>query len=195
MSEAPVGGSAESYGIAGLAEKLRTTVKAFSDLSPQDLEWFLSKAEVFRLQPGEFVVREGDPATHMWVILEGEMRARRESGGTDSVVFTSRAGDVTGILPFSRMTHYTVTGRALTPILGLGFHTKNFPELIQRLPGLAQKLIGLLTDRVRDFTRIEQQNEKLAALGKLSAGLAHELNNPSAVSYTHLDVYKRQFMR
>jgi signal transduction histidine kinase len=182
VSEVPAGGGAETIGREELAERLRTTVKAFSDLSLEDVNWFLDRAEVIRLQPGEYVVKEGDRAERMLVILEGEMRARKEAGGTDSFVFSTRAGDVTGILPFSRMTHYTVTGRAITPMLGLSYQTRDFPELIQHLPALTQKLIGLLTDRVRDFTRTEQQSEKLAALGKLSAGLAHELNNPSAAA-------------
>ncbi len=146
------------------------------------MQWFLSKSEVVQISPGDAIVREGDPAEHMFILLEGEMRGRREKGGSDGPIFSSKAGDVTGILPFSRMTHYKITGRAVTPIFGLAFHTRNFPELVQRLPQLAQKLIGLLTDRVRDFTRLEEQNEKLAALGKLSAGLAHELNNPSAAA-------------
>src|SRR5437762_4908544 len=75
-----------------------------------------------------------------------------------------------------------VTGRAVLPIRALAFPTGKFPELFQRMPELSQRLVGLLTDRVRNVTREEQQREKLAALGKLSAGLAHELNNPSAAA-------------
>jgi signal transduction histidine kinase len=182
VSEVSVGRSPEASEIPALAEKLRSTVKAFAEVTAEEMQWFLSKSEVVQISPGDAIVREGDPAEHMFILLEGEMRGRREKGGSDGPIFSSKAGDVTGILPFSRMTHYKITGRAVTPIFGLAFHTRNFPELVQRLPQLAQKLIGLLTDRVRDFTRLEEQNEKLAALGKLSAGLAHELNNPSAAA-------------
>jgi signal transduction histidine kinase len=59
-------------------------------------------------------------------------------------------------------------------------HRDRFPEMLRRIPGLEARLIGALTDRVRETTRAEQQRDKLMALGRLSAGLAHEMNNPAA---------------
>jgi signal transduction histidine kinase len=70
----------------------------------------------------------------------------------------------------------------VVPIRGLLFPAGKFPELYHRIPELTQRLVGMLTDRVRSITQVEQQSQKLAALGKLSAGLAHELNNPSAAA-------------
>src|SRR6185312_10158 len=71
---------------------------------------------------------------------------------------------------------------AVTASRGLRFPAARFPELVQKMPELAQRLVGLMSDRIRETTRREQQRDRLAALGKLSAGLAHELNNPASAA-------------
>src|SRR4029077_9534235 len=96
--------------------------------------------------------------------------------------FNSKAGDIGGVLPFSRMKFYTVSGRAITDSRLLRFPIVHFPELIQKMPVLTQRLVGLMSDRIREDTRVEQQRDRLAGLGKLSAGLAHELNNPASAA-------------
>jgi len=164
-----------------LLAKLRR-VHVFEDLPHDDLLWFLSQCQERRATPGEIIMREGDAPDFMMIMLEGEMRGRSEHGSPDGPVFTISSGDVTGMLPFSRLKTITVTGRAVFPSHFLAFPASQFPELFRRMPELARRLVGLLTDRVRSVTRSEQQHEKLAALGKLSAGLAHELNNPSAAA-------------
>jgi|HubBroStandDraft_6_1064221.scaffolds.fasta_scaffold58581_2 signal transduction histidine kinase len=176
MTEIPSQSHAEEI----LAEMIKIPV--FQDQPREELLWFISVSEERRSAPGEIIMREGDPANYMLVMLEGEMRARAEHGSADGPVFTVTAGDVTGMLPFSRLKVISVTGRAVVPCHYLGFPVSQFIELFKRLPELVRRLVGLLTDRVRSVTRAEQQHEKLAALGKLSAGLAHELNNPSAAA-------------
>ncbi|HZU31103.1 MAG TPA: ATP-binding protein [Candidatus Angelobacter sp.] len=174
------------------SELLRVPV--FADLPDDQLEWFLSQAEEMHLEPGITYIQQGDPANFMFVILEGQLQSRGEFGG-EAVIFHSKAGDIGGVLPFSRMKLYTVSGRALTPARVLRFPVTQFPQLIQRMPELTQRLVGLMSDRIREATRIEQQRDRLASLGKLSAGLAHELNNPASAakraSSQLRDIFKR----
>src|SRR5437016_12889279 len=117
----------------------------------------------------------------MFVILEGQFQWRGEFGG-ETVVLSAKVGDVTDVLPFSRMKQFTVTGRAITDGRVLKFPAALFPELVQKMPELTTRLVGLMSDRIREATRIEQQRDRLASLGKLSAGLAHELNNPASAA-------------
>lgn len=156
-------------------------VPVFHDLPDDQIAWFLGQSEEVCLSVGETYVRQGDPADWMFVILDGQFQWRGEFGG-ETVVLSGKPGDVTGVLPFSRMKQFVVTGRAVTEGRLLRFPTSLFPELIQKMPELTKRLVGLLSDRIRETTRIEQQRDRLASLGKLSAGLAHELNNPASAA-------------
>src|SRR5258707_1845612 len=156
-------------------------VPAFADLPDDQITWFIAQSHELPLKAGDTYARQGDPADGMFVVLEGQFQAQGELGG-ETIVISIKSGDVTGILPFSRMKQFTVTGRALTDGRVLRFPASLFPDLVQRMPELAKRLVGLMSDRIREATRIEQQRDRLAALGKLSAGLAHELNNPASAA-------------
>ncbi len=156
-------------------------VPAFADLPEDQIAWFLSQSQEEILKPGDTYIRLGDPAENMFVILEGEFQVRGEING-ETFAFPIKPGDVTGVLPFSRMKKTPVTGRAVSDGRLLRFPAAQFPQLVQRMPELATRLVGLMSDRIRETTRIEQQRDRLASLGKLSAGLAHELNNPASAA-------------
>jgi len=160
-----------------LLEDLRK-IKTFEDLPEDQLAWLAERGTEIRLQPGEVLTRAGDPADRMFVLLEGELQFRRNGG----FVFTASPGAISGMLPFSRMTRFPVTGEAVTAARVISFSSSIFPEMCQRMPPLIGRLVAVLTDRVREVTRMDEQREKLASLGKLSAGLAHELNNPAAAA-------------
>ena len=156
-------------------------VPVFADLPDDQIAWFLSQAQELNYKAGDTYLRQGTPADAMFVILEGQLELHGEMSG-ETVTFSMKAGDVTGVLPFSRMKQFTVNGRAVTDSRVLRFPAALFPDLVQKMPELAKRLVGLMSDRIRETTRIEQQRDRLAALGKLSAGLAHELNNPASAA-------------
>src|SRR5579863_9117520 len=156
-------------------------VPIFAGLPEDQIAWFISQSQEMNLKAGENYSRQGDPADAMFVILKGHVQGRGELGG-ETIIFDLTPGDVTGLLPFSRMKQFTVSIRTETDSRALRFPATLFPELVQKMPELTQRLVGLMSDRIRETTRIEQQRDRLAGLGKLSAGLAHELNNPASAA-------------
>jgi signal transduction histidine kinase len=161
------------------SELLRIPV--FAGLPEDQIAWFISDTEELCFKAGETLMNPGDPADAMFVLLEGQLQARGEFGG-EVMVIVVNAGQVTGRLPYSRMKTFTFGARALTDCRILRFPESKFHELVQKMPELTERLVGMMTDRVRETTRREQQRDRLAALGKLSAGLAHELNNPASAA-------------
>jgi signal transduction histidine kinase len=167
---------------ASLVADLKT-IDHFHDLDPSELEWLAEHIEEITYRAGEVVARAGSLAQWMAIIFEGELNARRPgSRGQEGTLYIARAGLVTGKLPFSRMKEYPADIRAVTPTRLGRLDEKYFNEMLTRIPLLAERLVGVLSDRVRETARVDQNREKLAALGKLSAGLAHELNNPASAA-------------
>ena len=156
-------------------------VPAFAGLPDDQIAWFISQGQEIHIRAGDMAFHQGDPADAMFVFLEGQLQVRGELSG-ETVVIPVKQGDVTGMLPFSRMKQFTVGAKAITDCRILRFPTSLFPELVQKMPELVQRLVGLMSDRIRETTRREQQRDRLASLGKLSAGLAHELNNPASAA-------------
>jgi signal transduction histidine kinase len=147
----------------------------------EDRLWLARHGEEVVAQPGDILFEEGTPADRMILILKGELHVRRHSGGPMEL-FIGRAGQMTGYLPFSRMKVSGGQGFAITPVWALLIPKSVFPEMLQAIPSMTQRVVSTLLDRVREVTRIEQQAEKLTALGKLAGNLAHELNNPSSAA-------------
>lgn len=151
----------------------------FTDESREAVEWIAGQMEVRRYEAGDVIVREGDPVRDFIVILQGEVHFRPSS--YDEILVIS-AGHATGLLPFSRMKTWVGRGWAVQATRIAAMDASHLRELVYRAPILAQRLVSEMTDRTRAFTRMEESTNRLLSLGKLAAGLAHELNNPASAA-------------
>lgn len=149
-----------------------------------ELAWLAARGTIMRYEPGDLMLREGDDLTTgamgMMIVLGGRFAVHREGVGGRTRVMEWSDGDVTGLLPFSRMKISQSEVIADTHVETFSLHPKHFPELIRECPGITAACVHTMLDRARVFRANDLQNEKMASLGKLSAGLAHELNNPAA---------------
>jgi len=151
----------------------------FNDEKAEAVEWIAGQMEVRRYEAGDVIAREGDPAREFVVILQGELHFRPSA--YDEIIVTT-AGQATGVLPFSRIKTWVGRGWAAQATRIGAMDASHLPELVYRAPLLAQRLVSQMTDRTRAFTRMEESSNRLLSLGKLAAGLAHELNNPASAA-------------
>ncbi len=167
--------------IPEIVEALRT-ITPLEGLTDGEYEWLAQHGTERRGETtGTIAFREGEPVSVMTFLLKGEVHVRRRNSGP-MALFIGRAGQITGKLPFSRMKGYGGDGYTNGPVWVLDIDETLFPEMLQAIPSMGQRCVSVLLDRVREVTRMEQQAEKLAALGKLAANLAHELNNPASAA-------------
>lgn len=156
-------------------------VPPLAGMDESELTWLAKHGIERKVPAGTTLFREGDVADRMTILLKGEVHVRRERGAP-AALFIGRTGLITGLLPFSRMKTYGGHGYAVTDIWGLDYPREMFAEMTAAVPSMTQRCVSVLLDRVREITRLEQQMEKLNALGKLAGNLAHEMNNPASAA-------------
>lgn len=155
-------------------------VDVFEDQDEADLAWLAETAEEATFAAGTKPFRRGDPAEAMFIMLEGAFQITTFTGGQATPFGTVRAGEISGLLPFSRMETFIGEGTVIDDCRMALLPRAQFWPMLERMPEVGKRLVSTMTDRVRESSRVDQQREKMLALGKLSAGLAHELNNPAA---------------
>ena len=187
--------------IDSLPEKLRA-VPEFSSLPEKQIQWLAEKGTIRTFLDGDSVFTKGDEAQGFQVVFQGQVELLIVQNGNQRSLGAYEPGEILGKLPYSRMKKITGEGRAIGDTILFFLHQEHFPEMITTCYELTEVLVHNMTDRARDFVKFQQQNDKMLALGKLSAGLAHELNNPSAAVVrsaqalkTHLSSIPENFKR
>ena len=157
------------------------SITQLTGLADSEYRWLAEHGKERIGETGALIFREGEPACNMHFLLKGEIYVRRRHAGPVAL-FIGRAGQMTGKMPFSRMKGYGGDGSTNGPVWVLDIHENLFPAMLEAIPSMGQRCVSIMLDRVREITRMEQQAEKLSALGKLAANLAHELNNPASAA-------------
>ncbi len=155
-------------------------IEELADVPTSQLQWLIDHSHCESVAENEHFFRPDDPITHLRILLEGKIQMYIIQSGSKKSLGEFDAPFITGKLPYSRLSSAKGYGIAFEPSLMLLMDESHFPEMIKTQHELTTAFVQFMTQRVRSFTSAQYQNEKLMALGKLSAGLSHELNNPAS---------------
>ena len=154
--------------------------EALKEVPEDQLQWLIDNSKCNVYQDGDQPFEPGMAMAGTQYIISGKLRLYFMINGSRKEIADFTSGDITGYLPFSRGKKSTGYGVAIGETRLMTFPMEKMEQMIRSQFELTQALVHVMTNRVRDFTALQQQNEKMMALGKLSAGLAHELNNPAS---------------
>jgi signal transduction histidine kinase len=151
-------------------------------ISDAELEWLINNGQEIHLTKGDYFIKEHDVDVRFCIVLEGEMQVSRLLQGVVTVMGTTPRGITCGQLNILNNTPSEQTIQAIMPCRLLVFGPEAFSANFSACPVVGSRILRIAAERMAMFVSQETHLEKMAALGKLSAGLAHELNNPAAAA-------------
>ena len=175
---------AASSGTAGDGDLLARLAghRAVGKVPREELEWLAAHGTLESLTPGDMIARKGEPVEALYIILKGRVSHVTDQGGSWRKVVSWGEGEIAGALPYSRMGNAPGNTVVDEPSELLRVPRAHLATIPIDCPNVTSALVHVMVDRARAFKSSDLQIEKMASLGKLAAGLAHELNNPASAA-------------
>lgn len=174
-----------------LPDTIIDRLSAFENLAhiPRtEFQWLVEHGSYQVIEPGAIIAPKGKPVDYMYIMLSGKVAIRVDRGAGPKLVAVWEAGDVTGMLPYSRMKAPPGNNIVEETSEAVVINVAKFPEMINHCPVFTAYTVHSMIDRARKFNTSDLQDEKMLALGRLSAGLAHELNNPASATVRNVKI-------
>ena len=177
-------------------EEFLKKIPMFEELPGDDLTRLCQMVDTVELKAGEILFTEGSPGDRVYVLKEGSLEVVKQAGKREVLLAVNDVpGQVIGEMALVEQAPRMATVRARYDSILLGIHQNQLDILLNTSPSAGQAILHTVLQRWRNTESMLRQSEKMAQLGTMTAGVAHELNNPAAAVQRSADQLRNKLGR